>query len=206
MLTERQKEVLKKIASGVNIKTIADDMKISSKTVEHHRAKACRIVGLKSTVDIVHYGISRLGVPLLFALVLLLAVLPVRAANPANPGNVVLTWVRTPDDLLTNSVTYRVQAGTNLVAGAIVVQTNLFAGTNTSLVLTNIAPATWFFTATAVQGGIESVPTPVLAYFVPANRPRPPGTFATMYLEMTLDLVNYSDVGQFRARIFVPSP
>jgi hypothetical protein len=126
------------------------------------------------------------------------------AANLTNLAYITLGWDRSPDDRLTNGITYRVYSGTNLTAGSINVLTNVFAGTNTSVSITNLPPATWFFHATAFQGGMESLPSNIASVTVPATRPRPPGNFATMFLEMTLDLTNYSDVGFFRAKIYIP--
>jgi len=135
---------------------------------------------------------------------LLLLALPVFGANPTNSAFIVLAWDRSPDDLLTNGMTYRVYAGTNLVSGAVNSLTNFNAATNTSISITNLAPATWHFTATALQGGVESDFSNIASVTVPKVKPRPPGAMATMYLEMTLDLTNYTDVGMFRAKIFIP--
>lgn len=136
--------------------------------------------------------------------ILLLSALTAFAANPTNSAFVVLAWDRSPDDQLTNGLTYRVYAGTNLTSGLVNSITNFNASTNTSVSITNLQPATWYFTATALQGGVESDFSNITSVTVPKVKPRPPGAMATMYLEMTLDLTNYTDVGMFRARIFVP--
>jgi hypothetical protein len=140
------------------------------------------------------------------SLILLLSALTVSAANPTNQANVTLAWDRSPDDLLTNGISYRVYAGTNLVSGAVNSITNINSGTNISVTFTNMQPATWYFSATALQGGIESLPSNIAIYSIPSVRPRPPGSLATVFLELTLDLTNYTDVGMFRAKIFVPKP
>ena len=128
------------------------------------------------------------------------------AANLTNLVNVTLAWDRSLDDQLTNGMTNRVYAGTNMVGGLVNSVTNVNAGTNTSVTFTNMQPATWFFTATALQGGLESDFSNIAIFTIPSVRPRPPGSLATMYLELILDLTNYTDVGMFRARIFVPKP
>jgi len=194
MLSERQAEVIKRLAAGTNVKTIASDMKIGTKTVEFHRAAACRKLGLRSIVDIVHYGVARLGVPLMFALVIL--ALPAKGANLTNLGNVTLGWDRSPDDFLTNGVSYKILASTNAnFSGASVAWT----GTNTICTLTNIAPAVWYYEAMANQGGIDSDPSNVVVFYVPALKPRPPGKMFMVHLESTLDFTNWSDMGNFRA-------
>lgn len=134
----------------------------------------------------------------------LLLTLSASAASLTNLAYITLAWDRSPDDQLTNGMTYRIYAGTNLVLGAVNSITNFNAATNTSIAITNLAPATWHFTATALQGGLESDFSNIASVTVPKVKPRPPGVMATMYLEMTLDLTNYTDVGMFRARIFVP--
>lgn len=135
---------------------------------------------------------------------LLLFTLNLFAANLTNTAYVTLVWDRSPDDQVTNGMTYRVYAGTNLISGSVNSITNFNASNNTSVSITNLPPATWYFTATALQGGIESDFSNIASVMVPKVKPRPPGAMATMYLEMTLDLTNYTDVGMFRARIFVP--
>lgn len=121
------------------------------------------------------------------------------AANPVNLGNGTFGWDRSPDDFLTNGVVYRLYAGTNVTGGIINGLTNAYTGTNISVTLTNIAPGTWYFATTAVQGGIESDFSNVLPYFVPALKPRPPGKMFMIYTQATLNFTNWIDMGAFRA-------
>ena len=135
---------------------------------------------------------------------LLLLALPVFGANPLHTANVTLRWDRSPEDQLTNNFIYQVYAGTNLMSGMMNSITNVNAGTNTQVTFTNMPPATWYFAATASQAGRESDMSNIAVYVIPSAKSKPPGAMATMYLEMTLDLTNYTDVGMFRAKIFVP--
>lgn len=128
------------------------------------------------------------------------------AAVLTHQASVTLAWDRSPNDQLTNGVTYKVYAGTNLVSGNLVSITNAYAGTNTSVTFTNIAPAVWYFQATASQAGLESIPSNRAIFTVPSAPPAPPGTFAVIFLENSnvLTVTNWSDLGMFRARIYIP--
>ncbi len=57
VLTTREKEVLKLIAEGKSSKEIADLLFISIYTVNNHRAKIIKKLGLKKTADLVRYAI-----------------------------------------------------------------------------------------------------------------------------------------------------
>ena len=57
-LNERQLEVLKGTAEGHNTKTIAANLGISPKTVEHHRAKLCAALKRYDTAMLVRYAIK----------------------------------------------------------------------------------------------------------------------------------------------------
>ncbi len=57
VLTHREKEVLKLIAEGKSSKEIADLLFISIYTVNNHRAKIIKKLGLKKTADLVRYAI-----------------------------------------------------------------------------------------------------------------------------------------------------
>ena len=57
VLTIREKEVLKLIAEGKSSKEIADLLFISIYTVNNHRAKIIKKLGLKKTADLVRYAI-----------------------------------------------------------------------------------------------------------------------------------------------------
>jgi len=52
-LTAREREVLRLVADGKSSKEIASDLKISYRTVEHHRAKVRAKLGLHNTADLV---------------------------------------------------------------------------------------------------------------------------------------------------------
>ena len=56
-LTPRQREILQLIAEGKNTKTIADDLKISVKTVETHRAALMERLGIHDVPGLVRYAI-----------------------------------------------------------------------------------------------------------------------------------------------------
>lgn len=57
-ISERELEVLKLIASGVNKKEIADKLCISSRTVDAHRNNIMEKLDLKTTVDLVRYAVK----------------------------------------------------------------------------------------------------------------------------------------------------
>lgn len=59
-LTARQSEVLKLVASGFRSKAIADQLNVSIKTIETHRADIMRRLGVRHTAGLVHEAI-RLG-------------------------------------------------------------------------------------------------------------------------------------------------
>lgn len=56
-LTEREAEVLQKIAWGHSNKEIASRLELSVKTVEVHKANAMRKLGMRSRIDIVRYAL-----------------------------------------------------------------------------------------------------------------------------------------------------
>ncbi|MBT2786377.1 MULTISPECIES: response regulator transcription factor [unclassified Halomonas] len=59
-LTTRQSEVLKLVANGFRSKAIADQLNVSIKTIETHRADIMRRLGVRHTAGLVHEAI-RLG-------------------------------------------------------------------------------------------------------------------------------------------------
>lgn len=59
-LTTRQREVLTLVASGFRSKAIADQLNVSIKTIETHRADIMRRLGVRHTAGLVHEAI-RLG-------------------------------------------------------------------------------------------------------------------------------------------------
>jgi DNA-binding NarL/FixJ family response regulator len=58
-LTTREKEILKLIAEGKSNKEIAGLLFISIRTVENHRAKIMKRLGLRNTAELVKYAISK---------------------------------------------------------------------------------------------------------------------------------------------------
>ena len=70
LLTPRQREVLQLIAEGRSTKEIAATLKISTKTVEFHRASLAEVLSLRSVADLTRYALqhgiipSKLGVKL----------------------------------------------------------------------------------------------------------------------------------------------
>ena len=57
MLSERESDVLRLIASGYSNKEIAAQLSLSVKTVEVHKANAMRKLGMTGRIDIVRYAI-----------------------------------------------------------------------------------------------------------------------------------------------------
>lgn len=55
-LTERQREVLRLIATGATTHAIADQLGVSTRSVEFHRARIKRVLGLRSTAALVRYA------------------------------------------------------------------------------------------------------------------------------------------------------
>jgi DNA-binding NarL/FixJ family response regulator len=58
ILTEREREILKLIASGLTNRKIADKLSISVKTVETHRARILQKLDFHTTVELVKYAIK----------------------------------------------------------------------------------------------------------------------------------------------------
>ncbi|NOT63371.1 MAG: response regulator transcription factor [Acidobacteria bacterium] len=58
-ITDREEGVLKQIAWGFSNKEIADQLGISVKTVEYHKARAMEKLTLKSRAEIVNYALHR---------------------------------------------------------------------------------------------------------------------------------------------------
>ncbi len=59
ILTMREKEILKGIASGMANKNIATNLKISVRTVEAHRGHLTHKLGIKTTANLVKYAIAK---------------------------------------------------------------------------------------------------------------------------------------------------
>src|SRR5262245_3738378 len=62
-ITEREAEVLRLIASGYSNKEIAQQLDLSVKTVETHKANAMRKLDLNSRIDIVRYAVLQGWLP-----------------------------------------------------------------------------------------------------------------------------------------------
>jgi DNA-binding NarL/FixJ family response regulator len=58
-LSLREKEVLKLVAEGVSNKQIADNLHISVRTVDHHRAKIMEKHNLKSAAELIRYALIK---------------------------------------------------------------------------------------------------------------------------------------------------
>jgi DNA-binding NarL/FixJ family response regulator len=56
-LTPRQREVLQLVAEGRCAKEIAERLSVSPKTVEFHKSNILRVLGLRTTADLVKYAI-----------------------------------------------------------------------------------------------------------------------------------------------------
>ncbi len=58
-LTGRQREILQLVAEGFSAKEIADQLKISHRTVEFHKAKIMEQLHLHTTIDLVKYAMTQ---------------------------------------------------------------------------------------------------------------------------------------------------
>lgn len=58
-LTTRQREILQLVAEGFSAKEIADQLKISHRTVEFHKAKIMEQLHLHTTIDLVKYAMTQ---------------------------------------------------------------------------------------------------------------------------------------------------
>jgi len=57
-LTERQREIVQLLAEGKSAKEIATVLNISSRTVEFHKYRIMKDLGIKSAVELVHYAVK----------------------------------------------------------------------------------------------------------------------------------------------------
>jgi DNA-binding NarL/FixJ family response regulator len=62
-LTSRQREILQRIAEGMNTKQIADALNLSPKTVEYHRAKLMRVLDVHDIPGLVRLAVRAGLVP-----------------------------------------------------------------------------------------------------------------------------------------------
>jgi len=110
-------------------------------------------------------------------------------------GQVKLAWDASPTPGVTN---YTVCAGTNAITfdNALV---RVSTGTNQTVSVSNLAPATWQFMVVAQKDGVVSDPSNVVV----AEVPRPPATMRTVIPQWsgTVASTNWQDVGFFRVRI-----
>ena len=58
-LSEREKDVIREIASGLNTREVADKLGISTHTVDSHRKNVVTKINARNTADIVRYAIKR---------------------------------------------------------------------------------------------------------------------------------------------------
>ena len=58
-LSPREREILKLVAEGQSNKEIADQLCISARTVDHHRAKIMEKLNLKGTVELIKYALKK---------------------------------------------------------------------------------------------------------------------------------------------------
>ncbi|MCQ2277291.1 MAG: response regulator transcription factor [Bacteroidales bacterium] len=57
--TERERQIIQLCAAGKRVKAIAEELKISKRTVEAHKANIFNKSGLKSTAEIVKYALEK---------------------------------------------------------------------------------------------------------------------------------------------------
>jgi DNA-binding NarL/FixJ family response regulator len=56
VLSDREFQVLRMIASGRSVKEIAEELSLSVKTVSTYRARILEKTGMKTTVDLIRYA------------------------------------------------------------------------------------------------------------------------------------------------------
>ena len=57
--TPRQKEVLQLLAEGFSVKEIASNLDTSPRTVEYHKYRMVKELGLKSAAALIRYAVKR---------------------------------------------------------------------------------------------------------------------------------------------------
>ncbi len=57
-LTERQREVLQLLAEGRSMKEVAGTLNISARTVEAHKYEMMRVLGIKTTAELVRFAVK----------------------------------------------------------------------------------------------------------------------------------------------------
>jgi DNA-binding CsgD family transcriptional regulator len=58
LLSDREFQVLRMIASGKTVKQIADDIGLSVKTVSTYRARVLEKTGLQTTAELIRYALQ----------------------------------------------------------------------------------------------------------------------------------------------------
>jgi hypothetical protein len=106
----------------------------------------------------------------------------------ARAQSLKLAWDASPDSNVTNYVVY---AATNSTT----VLTNFPAGTNLTVTIKNLSPATWRFYATAQKDGAESLPSNVVIVQVPVE----PANLRTVAVQYTFSL---ADTNGFHNAVF----
>lgn len=56
LLSDREFQVLRMIASGKSVKEIAEELSLSAKTVSTYRARILEKTGMKTTVELIRYA------------------------------------------------------------------------------------------------------------------------------------------------------
>lgn len=59
LLTDREREVMQCVASGLRTRDIAERLSLSQKTVEKHRSSLMRKLGLRSAAAVAAYATAR---------------------------------------------------------------------------------------------------------------------------------------------------
>lgn len=57
-LTERQKQMIRLTAMDLNIKQISEELNISTKTVEYHRKKVMKKIGVSTSIGILRWALK----------------------------------------------------------------------------------------------------------------------------------------------------
>lgn len=58
-ITEREREVVRLVAQGYKNREIADELGISVKTIETHRANIMNKLALRNVAQLIHYAIQK---------------------------------------------------------------------------------------------------------------------------------------------------
>lgn len=56
-ITDREKEIIELLCSGLSIKKIAEQLDLSARTVEHHKTSIMRKLGFENSVELIRYAI-----------------------------------------------------------------------------------------------------------------------------------------------------